>query len=112
MNRRLALLMSLLGAFLVVVIAINAITLTTVARASNNISTLLTNGKTASAQSAAQAKKNSAAAEVIIQHVENQLTTILANSKGNRQLICVIAQAAEKVLPLSSASVAADCAAP
>ncbi|MCU1493392.1 MAG: hypothetical protein JWO62_1156 [Acidimicrobiaceae bacterium] len=61
--------------------------------------TLLTNGKTSSAQSAAAAKKSSAAAEKIIAHVENQLSTIITSSGANRQLICSIAHDVQTLAP-------------
>lgn len=104
MNRK-ALAEAAILLFFVAVTILNALTLTITYKAEQATQTLLTNGKTASAQSAAKSAASAKAGEAIIQHVENQLDTILARSDANRGLICSIAQ----TVRVSSPTIALDC---
>jgi hypothetical protein len=107
MNRK-ALAEAAVLVFFVAVCVLNALTLTLTYKAEQSTQTLLTNGKTTSAQNSAAAKKSAAEGEKIIQHVENQLDSIIASSWTNRALICSIAITAH----VSSPIIVADCAKP
>jgi hypothetical protein len=58
----------------------------------SEIHTLLTDGKSASAVNAKQAKIDAAAGDRIIRKVEDQLSEILSNSHVNHGLICYLVE--------------------
>lgn len=106
MTRRALLLFTILAVFMMTVTAITAVGLTIDARNSANISTLLTNGKTASAISAKAAAKNTAEAKAIINRVEDQLAQIQARADENHTLFC----AAVAAVHLTTPQIAQACA--
>ena len=101
-------LLIIVGAFMVVLLTVQAIVLTNTANTSNSIHTLLVNGKTASAINSNAAKKAAIEGDRVIQHVENQLNDILSQSRNasvDRVLICAIAQEVH----ISSSVITTDC---
>lgn len=75
------------------------------AKTAGEVKTLLTDGKTTSAENSAAAKKSAAAGEAIIKHVETQLNAIQNRSNVTHDILCNLSAVAHITTPL----VTADC---
>lgn len=105
MTRRVALIGAFIGVFMLVVVALVAISLTIEARNSSNISTLLLNGKTSSAINAKATKQATVKIKAIVEIIETDLNQIISRSNVTHELICGIATATQ----ISNPTIAKDC---